>query len=785
MYRPGAMELVLIALAWLAAMAAVALWAAPWWIAAAWALAAAPAALAWRGRRSSSLVAALVLAAAIGGWRFAHWHDRDAPALAAWTGQEVTLEGVVVSEADPGETTARYRVDADRVAAPGGDARATDGGLLVTLDQYAEYEPGARVRVRGTLERPPTFDDFDYAAYLARQEIVATMYRPQVELVADAPRADPERVLAAMRGRLDRALQRALPEPEASLGAGIVLGRDGNISRPVYDDFRATGLAHVVAVSGSNVALVTSLVFLVLTRFVRRTVAVWPAVLVASGYVVLAGASPSVVRAGLMAAVMLGGMALGRPQGSLPALGAAAMLMTLVQPEAALDIGFQLSLAATAGLIVLGPWLRWSLHRLLARVRAEGYVPDLVVQVAALSAAATIATLPVTWVNFGQVSLIGPLVNIAVAPLFAAAFGLVALTAAAGSAWEPAGWVAGIAAYYPLSAITSLARVAAAIPGGSVSVPRAGGESAAVAYLALLAPGWLLYRRLPPASVPLPEPPHLGAVRAFALGGGAAALLVVAWRVSVAPIGGPGELRVDVLDVGQGDAILVTTPAGHTTLIDGGPSGIALARQLGAVLPHWQRRIGRTVLTHPQEDHIAGLPGILRRYDVGAETDTGATGAITAFGLYRARATGRAALHRGDTWTEDSVRFDVLWPPQDYHDANLNNTSLVLRVTYGRVVVLLTGDSEGPVHEALMRADDVGATVLKVPHHGSKTTPPAFLRAVAPQVALISVGAHNRFGHPAPETLAALAGATVARTDRDGRVTVHSDGQTVHVTTAR
>jgi competence protein ComEC len=778
------MTLPLVALAWLLGIAAVAIWDAPAWMGAAWVACLVPVAALWMGRRGAVVMGLAALLALGGGLRFAGWQDRPLPDLASYAGQTLSLDGHVASEPDPGLTTRRYRVDVDRVFQDGSWA-STGGAVLLTASQYTELLPGDRVLLTGQLAEAPVFEDFDYRGYLARRGIVATMLRPRLEVVSEGSPWDLDRTATEARLNLEDALSRALPEPEASLGAGIVFGRDGNLPDAVKEDFRVSGLAHIVAVSGSNVAIVAALVFLAATIVLRRTWAMLPAAVAIVLYVGLAGFTASVVRAAIMAVVFLLGEALGRQQSGLAALGAAAIVMTAFQPSAAQDVGFQLSLAATVGLIVFAPWIRYGLEWVLARSRAGDLVPALAVQAAGFTLSATVATLPVTWVNFGRVSLVGPVANVVVEPLFVVAFALSGLAAVAGVAWEPAGWALGLFAYYPLAAITWVARTAANMPGAAIDVPNGGGESALAAYAAMALLAWPAYRFIAPVEGRERPSPRLKVAKRAALAAAVVGAAVVVLRVSVLPAAGPGELEITALDVGQGDAILVTTPGGRHVLIDGGVSGIGLARELSAMLPHWERTIDRIVLTHPQEDHLAGLPGVLRRYDVTAETDSGATNGTDAFAVYRRDATDRWQVHRGDEWELDGVRFEVLWPPAGYRTGNLNDTSVVLRVTYGDVRVLLTGDFEAPAQRALMALEDVRADLLKVPHHGSKTTAPEFLASVDAGVAVISVGADNRFGHPSAETLTALRGARILRTDLSGRVTVRTDGHRLQISTQR
>jgi competence protein ComEC len=774
----GAVALILISVAWLAAMAAVGVWDAPWWMGGAWALALSPLLARWR-EAGWATAAVCVAAALVGGWLFADWHDRETPGLVEHIRREVTLEGVVSSEADPGSTVVRYRVDVESV-----DGEAAGGAVLISVNQYRELVPGERVRVAGEIEQAPVFEGFDYRAYLRSQGISGTMLFPEVETLEEAPRWSWRRISAEVRLELERSLQRALPEPEASLAGGIAFGRDANLPDDLAQDFRDTGLAHLTAVSGSNVTIVTGLVFYLVTPLLGRRRAIPVAAAALMLYVLAAGLTWSVLRAGVMAGVFLGGIALGRPQASLAALGLAAVVLTAVEPSAAADVGFQLSFAATAGIIVFAPWLRVGVDRAMQRLRLAGAVPGALVQVAAMTVAASMATLPIQWVVFERVSLVAVVANIVVEPVFAVAMVLSVATAVAGLAWEPAGWAVGLMAYYPLAFTNWVAATFARVPSAAIEVPSASAEMALGAYGLALIPGWVAYRRLAPAIPDRRREPRARSVRRVMVASAAGGLALAVVPVTLMPASGPGELEVAFLDVGQGDAILVTTPGGKQVLVDGGPSGIGLARELGEVMPHWDRSLDMVVLSHPQEDHVGGLPGALDRFDVGVVYATAAENGTESVQAFEARSE-TELLSQDGIFELDGVRFDVLWPPAGYGTEELNDSSLVLLVSYGDVSVLLTGDIEAGAQRELLAGGGIEVDVLKVPHHGSKTSDAGFLRSLGAGLAVISAGEGNRFGHPHEETLRALEGMTVLRTDVDGRVVVRSDGEGVRVWTER
>jgi competence protein ComEC len=496
---------------------------------------------------------------------------------------------------------------------------------------------------------------------------------------------------------------------------------------------------------------------------------------------------------------MAGAMLVARLGGSRAhassALALAALLMLLAAPPVLWDVGFQLSLLATAGLV----WFGASVER-----RLPGW-PAWIREPVALTLAAQLTTLPIVLVNFERLSLVAPIANVLVVPFVPIAMLLSAIASVAGVldgalhlsfVGTAVTWLTGGAAWLALWTIVSLGTAVASVPFAAVDVTVP--PPLAVAWFPVLALGtWALHT--PTADLgerPMAEP---GAAARLAgrvlrplpiLGALVAVLLAV--TVATRP---DGLLHVTVLDIGQGDAILVEAPGGATMLVDGGPDPELTLRRLGANLPFFARSIDVLILTHPHQDHVAGLVEVLDRFRVGAVLHAGIGYENPSFDRLLADASAAripVALARAGhvVALDGSTSVQVLYPtgadaaaplPED----DINNGSVVVRLTFGGFTALLTGDAEAPV-EATLSSRGLLAPVdlLKVGHHGStSSSTAAFLAAIVPGVAAISVGVDNEYGHPAPETLAALAGSDVHRTDLDGDIEVVTDGRTYRVRT--
>lgn len=737
--------------------------------------------------RLAAAVAALALVALTGVVRYEEAKPSPQPrGVAVFNGgAAVTLRGTLVDEPEERGESQRFtlRVDAYR---DGGAWRATEGKVLVTAPLFPRFAYGDELELRGELLAPPSFPDFDYREYLARRGVVSLAAFPVLTRIGAGGGSEAVRALNAVRQPLSRSLKRSLPAPESALARGILMGERASIPAEVTEDFNRSGISHLVAISGYNVALVAGLAAASFAWLIGRRPATLIAMLLVVAYALAVGATPSVLRATLMGELMLGAVLAGRPGSALGAVLLAGAALTAWQPLSIDDVAFQLSFAATIGIVVLaGP--------LAERLRApygllpEGLAATLAEQ-SAVTIAASVAVLPVIAAIFGRVSIVSLPANLLAVPLFPLALLASAVTAVAGAVSGDLGYLTGEGAYLPLAALIWLGHAAAALPQASVTIEGLGTLEAALLYAPLLLLAVVLARH------PAPVIDAAPALRMRpALIGATALLILAAWVWSDGLTPESRQLAVTILDVGQGDAILIQAPGGRRVLIDGGPAGERLMEALGGELPAGARRIDLVVLTHGQDDHVSGLVTALERFDVGAVLAGPLPGSSAAYQAWRdalaqRRLPLRLALAGDRVDLGGGARLEVLAPgarPVRGAGDDQNDNSVVLRLVYGEVSFLLTGDLGAAGEAALLaRGGDLRATVLKVAHHGSdSSTTPSFLAAVRPRLAVVSVGGGNGYGHPSPSTELALrlAGVAELRTDANGRVRLTTDGRELRV----
>ncbi|WP_189311203.1 ComEC/Rec2 family competence protein [Streptomyces brasiliensis] len=674
-------------------------------------------------------------------------------------------DGTVVSTRTP----VLMVVDAD-VPAPG---RAANGSGEDGRSGWLGLLPSTRLRVSAGLA--PVLSDGDRTAAVLR-----VREQPPPEVVG-GPSA-PQRLAGRLRAGL-RVATGGLPADARALLPGLVVGDTSRITPELDEAFKETDLAHTLAVSGSNLTILLALLVGPpgLARYAERRglaprlgIPLRSTALLAGaltlGFVVVCRPDPSVLRAAACGAVALLALATGRSRTLIPALATAVLLLVLYDPWLARSYGFLLSVLATGALLVLAPG--WG-----AAMRRRG-VPARPAEALAAAAAAQAVCAPVITVLSARVSLVAVpcnlLVEVAVAP--ATVLGFAALAAAPVA--MPVAKVLAWCASWPARWIAGVARTGAALPGGAMDWP--GSWAGALLLAGVTVALVLVGRRL------LRHPWWCGVCAVLLL------LLVLRPVPLTRVITGwpPPGWRYAMCDVGQGDATVLAAGEGSGVVVDAGPDPTLVdhcLRELGIT------RIPLVVLTHFHADHVAGLPGVLRGRSVDAIETTDFEEPADQAEFVRKEAAERniPLTHAvaGERRRTGALTWQVLWPPaRPATDPDgPNDASITLLVRSAGLRLLLLGDLEPPAQQALLRSPAAaalaGVDVLKVAHHGSAYQDPGLIRLVSPRVALISCGADNPYGHPAPGTVAALraGGAVVLRTDRDGALAVTGMGSELGV----
>ncbi len=700
-----------------------------------------------------------------------------------------SFEGVIVAEPDVRDTHVNLRV-AVEVTSRYEDTTAIQGTALVQAPRYGGYAYGDRIRFSGTPLTPPEFDDFSYRDYLARQGVFTLVPNAAVEILSGGHGSALMEAMLSLKRQAQTLIADSLPEPQASLLTGILLGVETGISPEVRDAFNATGASHVIAISGFNMTLIAGLLsrMLAIAWPRRRVLTVVIGSIAILVYTLFVGADPAVVRAAIMS-ILLIAAPLFRRRTYVPAsLALAALVMSALDPFVLWDVGFQLSFAAVLGLALFTTPVEQAFRRALSRFFPTEKVEQLLRLLSEpliVTLAAQITTLPLIVYYFQRLSLSSFAVNFLILPAqtpllllggLATLVGLVVTPLA-----QPLYWGAWVFLSWTVEVVRLFARL------GGDYLAQVDGRLVLVFYLGILVgaiaqgtrPGWI--RKIGPFL-------HGRRFGVVALGAGVIVAVMLGAAVMALP---DGRLHVHFLDSGHSNAVLIETPDGAHILVDGGRYPTRLLTALGDHLPYWDREIELLILTQPKDAQIAAVPAMLARYTIsqvltnGQQADTENTLALQQ--ALAERSIPVLPVVAGYTVeTSEGVRLEVLHPQAPPEaDSEPNDEGLVLRISYGDASFLLTPDLSEQAEAALLASGRwLHGTVLQIPAHGSNSvTGEAFLAAVGPQVAVVQVDPGNRYGHPAPEVVARLGNVPLYRTDEHGTVTFSTNGQTIEIST--
>lgn len=639
---------------------------------------------------------------------------------------------------------------------------------------------GSKLFVVGLLDdfpRPRNPGEFDYGRYLELNNIhgvVSLNDRSELVVLGQEAYSDFLSLFRQARSSLLTIIDSLHRPREASFLRGILLAERSKIVDDVKQAFVDTGTVHILAVSGLHVGVVAVVFygFFGLLRLPRKWIAV-ATMLGLLAYMTLIGSPPSVVRATIMAIVLLLGSLFERKVDVYQSLAIAASILLLWDSNNLFNVGFQLSFAAVISIVYLYPIFVKALYRIPERFE-EVKMLEPVLKLFAVSLAAQLGTLPFTAYYFDRISIISLLANLLVVPLvgFNVMLGFATLGFSFFSLWLAESYAA--LNEWLVTFLLGFVKAASTVPYAYIDTSNVEITTSLAYYTALVGIVNIGRRAVFKSSI----------IILLAIG---TVLVYTRWVFAKDP-----SLRVTVLDVGQGDAIFIEFPSGANVLVDAGPRVPSYDAGERIVVPFLNYRgvksLDAVIMSHPHSDHIGGIPAVLRSVEVRQLVEPAVAGETELYREIHRTAQQRniriSPRRAGDTINiERNSRLYVLHPYATYDSTgNLNNASLVIKLVYGSTAVLLMGDAEAEVEGKLIRryTPMLEAEVLKTGHHGSITSSTEeFVRATRSSLALVSVGKRNKFNHPSPVVMERLAnhGMTIYRTDLGGAIILESDGE--------
>jgi len=737
-------------------------------------------------RRLAWWILASLIAFVAGGFRQSLLpHSSD---IAQYNGYSGTITGLVISQPKLRQDRIQLRLSSETIFVSS-KLTETSGLVLIEADRGAEVQYGDRIRATGRLAVPATWDSFSYADYLGRQGVFSIVQNAGVEVVDSGHGNALLSALIKLRKVVQRSIASAIPEPQAGLLTGILLGDEDDISPELKEAFSRVGASHVVAISGFNMVIVSGIVVRVLSGVFRRNKAVVTlnALSVIAVYSLFVGASPGILRAALMSGLLVVGSQLNRKTFLPTSLAFAVLLLSLIDPNVTLDIGFQLSFLAVLGLGLFAEPLSLRFRRLLDRflpVHVATILHKFLNEPLIVSIAAQITTLPLIVLYFGRLSLVALPVNMLIVPAQSAVL-LLGMAAAVVYAFIP---VLGTLIFWAdlvfVSWTISVVRVFARLEFAELIVDL-DGRLIQVSYLLLIG-GAMVHAARPPIWQRIQDYVRRNTVIVSICATSAVSLILMAAMILSRA---DGHLHVWLLDVGHSNAVLMQTPGGAQALVDGGRFPSRLLTAIGDRLPFYDREIEILAITHPDAWDIAALNGVLDRYTVGAVLYHGQVNiepnVESIFQRLRQSNTPIVEVKAGYKleFSDDSA-IEILHPQsQPKISDRLNDHVMVLRVTYRDASFLLTSDLS-VVGQQEMLASDVAqpVTVLQIPRHGTfRSIDDKFLAAIQPQIALLQSDIANRRGDPDPDTLVKINETSLFRTDELGTIHLRTDGKSIQV----
>ncbi len=720
----------------------------------------------------------MVIFASLGAIRYQLSQPRIDPGFIAYYNDQSSTAGIVgtlVEPPDVRETYTNLKVRVEQIQPAGNTQLIPVRGLvLARVPNSVTFNYGDRILLEGKLETPAENEDFSYRDYLANHGVYSYLGYPATSLVLVGQGNPAMARLYKFRDMAVKEVYALFPDPEASLMAGILLGVQAGISPELQEAFRITGTSHIIVISGFNITIIAGMLTLIFSRILGRYKGSCAAAIGIILYTLLVGANAAVVRAAILGVLTLLGHLVGRRQAGLNSLTFVAGVMAMITPTVLWDVSFQLSFAATLGLMLYaGPMSEWFTNmaaKCMPADKAEKLARP-VAEYFLITLAAQLTTLPLMIYYFKRLSLSALIANPLILPAQPAVEIIGGLAVLCGMVLRPVGQLLAWAAW-PFTAYTiRMVEMLATIPHGSIALGQVAMPSILLFYAGLFT---LTFARNQIKSVAARLTP------AIALGA-MAVITVLVWKAaSYAP---DGKLHVTVLDVGTGEGVLVQTPVGRSVLINGGVSTNRLSEALGRRLQFFERSLDWLVVADIDEEDLAGITGNLERFTPRNVLWAGNTAGTRAAGELWARI---GSLANPPAMMVAGQALD-LGEGARLTPVAVSDKGAVLLLEWENFRMLLPMGVDFGSLENLQRASTMrNISALLLAESGyAPANPPELIRQLRPQVVVLSVAAADRSGLPSPETVQELEGYNLLRTDENGWIQITTDGEQMWVEVER
>jgi competence protein ComEC len=728
------------------------------------------------------LYLALLPALFFGAWRYQIAQPEfDAFHIAFYNDRtyEILVTGKINEMPDYRDTYTNINLKVQAVDSGSGDL-PVEGLLLVRVPENMKYEYGQIIRIRGLLKTPPEDEEFSYRDYLAQQGIHSYMSKTEVTVLPGDEGDFFFKAVYKLKERSLALIHRMFNDPEASLLAGVLLGVDTGMTRDLQDAFKNTGTAHIIAISGFNMAIIAGVFFSLFKNLFGERYGAVIAVIGILFYTILVGAEAPVMRAALMGIISLAARQLGRRSMGLNALGAVAMFMALFNPLVLWDVGFQLSFFATLGLILYAEPFSLFVSNVISRFSKADVstFAQILNDNVVLTFAAQLTTIPIMAYHFKRISLVSFIANPFILPVQPAVMILSGLALLVSHIIFPLGqllaWIAWPFAAYTIRIVELFDRV----PHGSIYLGDSPIWWVIGFYLALFAVtfNWPAVKNWFNSLA--------SSMRAVALTAAFAFLficMILVWRASASS--GDGQLHITFLDVGSASAVLVQTPEGRNVLINGGPSTSELSDELGRRLPFFSHKLDWLIVASTNENDLSALPRVIERYppeNILWSGNIQASFSSQTLDKY-------FADHEMPVILAETGQKLELGDGSFIEVQAAGPRGSVLFIQYKNFRALLPiGVGEG-TYESIEYGNVIDTVdVLMLADSGyAPSNPPDLIENLGPRLVVLSVAAGDPDGLPSQDVIDSLDGYSYLRTDRNGWITIITDGTEMRVDVER